>query len=276
MFFENKKNAKINLHGNIMKSFFVILLSFLSFFVCVLSCFCCVYFLLIDTSFLAEIGVFNNQYALAGVCAFAIAENIFLLLFSVYVKLRKDCYFYSLYENNIKKNISVVSVIKAFYVFAIKSLKKITALILFLLPFTVVSAGIIFLLKKGISHSILSCLIICAFSLLSVGLYSYAVYVQKFYLVTFVFLKNKNTRIKEIFELSEKMMNNKCKKILKLKIINLPKKLLCLLVIPAIYYLPYCKVIETDFSLQNEKPHMRRKSYAEKPIVFYFKPIKEN
>lgn len=273
MFHDNKENAKYNLQGRILKSFFVILTSFSSFAVFVLSSICCFYMLVINTEFLDYFGVFENQYILGTVCAFTVAQNIVLLLLHIYYKLKKDIYFYDKYDNSV---ITVKIVCKTLCVYAIKFIKKIMSLIFFSCPFICVSVLIIYLLKLGISHLSLSVYIIGDMFLLLMGVYSYLVFVQKYHLLPFVLFENPDNNIRDIFKISAKKMNGMCKNMLKLKISNLPEKFLCMLIVPMVYYLPYCRAVEADFISQKENPYMRRKAYTEKPIIFYFKEIKYN
>lgn len=273
MFAENIENAKYNLQGIVLKSFSVIMFSFLSFILFVLSSFLCLYFLIIDTSFLGNLGVFDNQYIHATVCAFTVIENIVLLIFHIYIKLRKDIFFYFV-DNSAK--ISIVTVFKAVSIYTFKFVKKILSFVFFNFPFISVFAVTINMLQQGMSNYVFITFSVCDFVLLIVGLYSYAVYIQKYKLLPFVLIENQDENIRDIFLSSAKLMNGKCRRLLKLKIINFPKKLLCLFVFPALYYFPYCKTVEADYVVQKEKPYMRRESYTEKPIVFYFNPIKEN
>lgn len=275
MFRDNIENAKIDLQGRVFKSFLVILRSCLSFLIFLLSSFSCIYFLVVNTQFLGGIGVFDNQYIHALVCGFAVIENMILFHLHIYAKLKKDVYFYC-FDESADDHISVSDVLRSSCVYILKSVKKAVWLLFFCCPFLVVLGIIINLLQSGMSYSLLIIFIICASVLLISGIYSYFVYIQKYELLPLLFMKNRDKSIREIFKLSEKMMNGKCKKLLKLKFCNLPKKLSCLFIIPAVYVLPYCKTVNADFILQNEKPYMRRKAYTEKPIVFYFKPMKEH
>ena len=275
MFTENKKNAKFNLQGRILKSYSAILSSFLSFVVFVLSSICCIYLLVIDTDFLGCYGVFDNQIIFIAICASAVAINIVLVMLHIYLKLRKDVYFYY-YDGTENLSISVNTVCKAFCIYALKFIKKILYLMFFICPFVAVSFLIISLLQQG--TSMLSLILFTVFDifLFFIGIYSYMVYIQKNHLLPLVLVENQEKSIREIFKLSAVKMNGICKDLLRLKISNFPKKLLCLFVLPCIYYLPYCCAIESDFILQKEKPYMRRRAYTEKPIIFYFKEIKEN
>lgn len=265
----------MNLQGRILKSFFVILSSYASFFIFVLSSFSCIYLLIINTEFLSVYGVFENQYIHAAVCAFVVIENIILFMLHIYVKLKKDVYFYFI-DESADMHISVVNVSRACGVYSLKAINKILLLLLFICPFSVVSVLILFFLQHGISYFLLILFSVCDSVLLVAGVYSYAVYIQKYELLPLLLMKYQDESIKDIFSLSAKLMNGKCRNLLKLKLQNIPKKILCLFVLPSVYFLPYCKTVEADYVIQDEKPYMRRKAYTEKPIVFYFKPIKEN
>lgn len=275
MFRENIENAKMNLQGKILKSYFIILGSYTSFFVFVLSCFSCIYLLVINTEFLSGSGIFDNQYIHAAVCAFAVIENIILFMLHIYIRLKKDVYFYFI-DECVDLKIPVSSVCKACCIYSFKAVKKMLLLLLFISPFAVVSTLILSFLEYGISYYLLILFFVCDFVLLVTGVYSYAVYIQKYELLPLLLMKNQDKSIKEIFVLSAASMNGKCKNLFRLKLQNVPKKILCLFVFPSVYFLPYCKTVEAEYVFQNKKPYMRRKAHTEKPIVFYFKPIKEN
>ena len=275
MFRGNKENAKFNLQGRIFKSFCVILFSSLSFVVFVLSCISCMYLLVVNTDFLSSIGVFDNQIALITVCAFAVMENIVLLLLHIYLKLKKDVYFYYFDES---ENIRILlnTVCKALSIYMLKFIKKLFMLIFFISPFSAILVLIFSLLKSGVSYFTLTIFLIADLFLFTAGICSYIAYIQKYHLLPLVLFENQDENIREIFKLSAEKMNGICKDTAKLKICNFPKRVLSLFVLPMVYYLPLCRAIESDFALKKEIPHMRRKAYAEKPIVFYFKQITEN
>ena len=274
MFRKNKENAKFNLQGRMLKSFSVILLSSLSFVCFVLSSVCCMYLLIVNTELLSSIGVFDNQIALIAVCAIAVMENIVLLLLHIYLKLKKDVYFYHFDESEIRNPLNIVC--KALIIYTFKFVKKLFVFILFASPFSAVSVLIFSLLKSGVSYFMLTIFVIADLFLLIAGLYSYMVYVQKYHLLPMVLFENQDKNIREIFKISTEKMNGICKDTAKLKICNLPKRLMCLFIVPMVYYLPFCRAVESDFVLQKEIPYMRRKAYTEKPIVFYFKRIKDS
>lgn len=274
MFKDNIDNVKINLHGRVLKSFFVIVRSYASFAVFILSCVSCIYLLIIDTDFLSSSGIFDNAYLHATVCAFAVFENIILFMLYIYLRLKMDIYF-CFFEESLDIKISTTHVCEAICVYALKTIKKFFWFLFFLCPVFVVSVFIYCSLLNGVSYILLSLFSASDFILLITGVYSYAVYIQKYELLSYVLIKYKNKNIKMMFDMSEKLMEGNCRKLLRLKIYNFPKKVLCFLILPAVYCLPYCKSIEADFSLQKEKPYLHKKANTAKTVVFYFKPVKE-
>ena len=274
MFKENIENTKVNLNGRILKSFCVLVSSCAAFAVFFLSSMSCLYLLIIDTELLGSLGVFNSSYIHASVCAFAVVENIILFMLYIYLRLKKDIYF-CLFEDGLDIKLSLSHVYQAVCVYFSKTVRKCVSFLFFLCPATIVSYIFYSLLQNGISYSLLILILVSDFVLLITGVYSYAVYIQKYELIPYVLIKFKYKKIKAIFDMSEKLMEGNCRKLLKLKLCNIPKKLLCLLILPAVYYLPYCKALETDLILAKEKPYLRKHANTEKSVVFYFKPLKE-
>ena len=274
MFKENMKNTKINLQGRLLKSFFVIVSSFASFAIFLLSCISCLYLLIIDTEFLSNSGLFNSSYIHASVCAFAVVENIILFMLYIYLRLKKDIYF-CFFEDGLDIKISLSHVYQAVCVYFVKTVRKCISFLVFLCPAIIVSCIIYSLLQNGTSYSLLILFFVSDFVLLITGVYSYAVYIQKYEMISYVLIKFKYKKIKAIFDMSEKLMEGNCRKLLKLKLCNIPEKLLCLLILPAVYCLPYCKALESDFISAKEKPYLRKFANTEKAVVFYFKPLKE-
>ena len=274
MFKENMENTKIDLHGRVLKSFFVIMCSYSSFAVFLLSCVSCFYLLIVNTEFLSSVGIFNNSFIHAAVCALAVLENVILFMIYIYLRLKKDTYF-NFFEDAIDIKISLSQVYQALCVYFVKTVRKCISFLFFLGPAIIISYIIYSLLQNGISYLQLILFLVSDFVLLITGGYSYAVYIQKYEMISYVLIKFKYKKIKAIFDMSEKLMEGNCRKLLKLKLCNIPKKLLCLLILPAVYYLPYCKALESDLVSAKEKPYLRKFANTEKSVVFYFKPLKE-
>ena len=67
------------------------------------------------------------------------------------------------------------------------------------------------------------------------------------------------------------MMNGKLVKLFLLKISLLPLKILSLLIVPGIFFLPFCKAAEEIYISDRKKPYLpKRKAHTEKTMVFYF------
>lgn len=269
-----RRNAKITLQGNVINCFSKQFSVFLSLLLFVLSSIVCVWFLIIDTAPLASIGVFDNIFLHIAVCAFAVMEN--LILFSVYLysKLKADAYFYKLVcPCNFTLNLKTV--VKYFSVFLAEKICKISAFVMFFLPCGVVFHLAVKMLGTGVSKAIFAILISCFCILLSLSVYSYSVFICKYGMLTFVVLSDADLSVSEIFRTSQKLTNGKCKMSYKLKINNLPRYLLCLFIFPAVYCLPYCKMIKNELLMEDKKPYVPKKAHTEKSIVFYFDPVKE-
>ena len=275
MFKENIENVKLNLQDRMWKSFFVIISSYASFLFFLLSCISCLYLLVINTGFFKTIGVFDSNYIHATVCALAVFENIVLFMFYIYLRLKKDIYF-CFFEYGLDFKITLRHTFEAFYVYLQKSVRKFIAFLFFFCPVFIISLAIYSFLQTGVSYAVLTLFAACDLLFLISGAYSYFIYVQKYELISYVLIKYDHKNIKSIFDLSEKLTEGNCRKLFKLKLCNIPKKLLCFAILPAIYFLPYCKALESDVVLSKEKPYLRKHADTEKSVVFYFKPLKEN
>ena len=154
--------------------------------------------------------------------------------------------------------------------------KKITGFLLFNLPFSSLSVLMLFFFQQGISVYSAVVFLSCDIILLFFGMYSFFVYIQKYQLISVILYRHKEMSIKDVFHMSEIKMSGRCKYLARLKLRNIFLKIPCILVIPAIFLLPFIKATEADFSIEKEKPYMPKKAHTEKPVVFYLSPIKEN
>lgn len=272
MYKENKLNSMFNLKGNFLRGFFVISAKHGSFLLFILSSFLCLYFLVFDTSVLSSFGVFANIYIHSALCAFAVIENLTLFLIYIGAKLKCDCFFF--FEK--RKSFSFSLMIKAAVLYFIIGIKKLFSFCFFILPTISVMYVLFKSIQSGMSYILLAISILCGIILFISGIYSYSVYLQKFAAAAFVFSEYPEAKIKAVIYRSAELMNGKCRKLFFLKILNLPKRIFSILLLPAVYYLPYCKAVESDFILQKEIPYMRKRAHTEKTVVFYLGPIKEN
>lgn len=275
MFDEIKRSTELNLQGSVIKCFFKQASVAVSFLLFVLSSIVCVWFLIVDTSLLASIGIFDNIFLHISVCAFAVMENLILFSVFLYSKLKADAYFYKLVcPCNFTLNLKTV--VKYFSVFLAEKICKISAFVMFFLPCGVVFHLAVKMLETGVSKAIFAILVSCFCILLSLSVYSYSVFICKYGMLTFAVLSDADLSVTEIFRISQKLTNGKCKRLYKLKISNLPRYLLCLFIFPAVYCLPYCKMIKNELLMEDKKPYVPKKAHTEKSIVFYFDPVKES
>ena len=273
MYDTNKKNAKQNLQGNVIRSFFIIFRCAATFLIFVSSSFMCLYFLQFNTEWLNDYPVFNNNYIFALLCIAAISENIALFIIFAYFRIIKNLYFY-LYESS--PSISMKLLVKFIFMYTVSFSKKVISFILFNFPFFAFSILTASFLRHGISFYSACLFIVCDIILLFCGMYSFSVYIQKYQLISVILYRHKEMSIKDIFHMSEIKMSDRCKHLARLKMIDFFRKVPCLLVIPAVYILPFTKATEADFSCEKEKPYMPGKAHTEKTVVFYLSPIKEN
>ena len=185
----------------------------------------------------------------------------------------KNLYFY-LYESN--PLISIKLLVKFIFMYTVSFAKKITGFLLFNLPFSALSVLTFFFFQQGVSVYSAVVFLCCDIILLFFGMYSFSVYIQKYQLISVILYRHKEMSMKDIFHMSEIKMSGRCKHLARLKMIDFFRKVPCLLVIPAVYILPFTKATEADFSCEKEKPYMQGKAHTEKPVVFYLSPIKEN
>ncbi|MBR6646342.1 MAG: hypothetical protein IKL09_02365, partial [Clostridia bacterium] len=230
------------------------------------------YLLFFDTSFLEKIGVFNNEYILIIVCGVFVIVNMSLFLIHISASLVCDTYF--AFSGTVKMNLYLV--LKATVMYFLIYIEKTLSLLLFILPAVLSSFILNRLYIKGTYFSVIVVSGVSAVLLSVIGLYYYSIYKQKYQLVPYYFFVSTNHNLRESFRKAYSQANGKCHKLLFMKIFNFPKRLLSLLIFPAVYFLPVTKTMEYTFLLQNEKPYMRKKAYTEKAVVFYFKPLNEN
>ena len=273
MYDTNKINAKQNLQGNIVRSFFMIFRTAVVFMIFILSSFMCLYFLKFNTVWLNDYHIFNNNYVFALLCFSAIFENIALFIIFVYFRIIKNLYFY-LYDTNLLIPIKLFA--KFLILYTVVFVKKVISFLLFNFPFFSFSALTVFFFHHGISVYSAVVLVSCDVILFFLGMYSFFIYIQKYQLISVILYNHNDLHIKDIFHMSEIKMSGRCKHLARLKTSNFLRKITCLLVISTVFILPFIKATEADFSIEKEKPYMPKKAHTEKSVVFYFSPIKEN
>ena len=273
MYDANKINAKQNLQGNIFRSFYMIFRPFVVFFIFISSSFMCLYFLKFSTAWLNDYPIFSNNYIFSLLCFAAIAENIALLTVFLYFRIIYNLYFY-LYDTDFL--ISIKLLIKFLFLYIVAFVKKVISFLLFNFPFFTFFVLTLYFFQQGISIYSAVVIVACDIILIVAGMYSFFVYIQKYQLISVILYRHRNLRIKDIFYMSEIKMSGRCKHLAWLKLSNFFRKIPCLLVIPAVFILPFIKATEADFSIEKEKPYMPGKAHTEKSVVFYLSPVKEN
>lgn len=266
MYDDLRKDVLFLLDGKYLKSFFISTSKFVTFFLMLSVLFFSSYLLFFDTAFLEKIGVFSNEYTLIIVCGVFVVVNFSLFLIHISASLVCDTYF--AFSETGKMNLYLIT--KAIMMYFLLNLKKIISFFGFIFPAVLSSAILGYLYIKGIYLSVIAVSGVAVFILFVVGIYHYSVYKQKYQLVPYYFLLLQNHNMRESFKKASSQSDGKCHRLLFLKIYNFPKKLMSLLIFPAVYFFPVTKTMEFSFLLQKENPYMQRKAYTEKSVVFYF------
>ena len=121
-------------------------------------------------------------------------------------------------------------------------LKKMFVTFLFLLPSLIIGGYIVYSLSEGIGKKMLISLFVSSVLLFLSGLFFSFVFVQRYFLAGYIFYENDRSRVKDIINLSVKVMENKCFETAFLKISFVGWFLLCLLVFPTFYVYPFYKL----------------------------------
>ncbi len=272
MYEDLRRDALFLLDGRFFKSFLISVSKYATFFLMISVLFFSSYLLFIDTLFLEKIGVFNNDYSTVIACAVFVIVNISLFFLHIASSLLTDVYF--TFSEAVKMDLFLI--LKACCMYFLLFVKKILCFILFMAPSFFASSVLGYLSLKGTYLPVLAITGVAFLLLFIVGLYFYSVFKQKYRLVPYFLINSSTHSVNESFKSAALQTDGKCHRLLFLEIYNFPKKLLCLIILPAIYFLPVIKTVEFSFLLQKENPYMRRKAHTEKTVVFYFEPVKEN
>lgn len=264
-----KQEAKMNLQGHRGVLFGRQVASVAAFFLFLIFCLSSLYLFLVNTEVLRLIGVFRNELTLALTCASAVIVGLILLLFSAYMRYRKDSAFFFLDEEIACGRVSVSDCVRLLTLYTVTLLKKIGCFLLCLLPFFAASVGIFLLLRRGIETVALIILLIGDAVFLLSGLLFACVLVGRYALVTDCYRKNPSASLKAIFRESISLMNGKSLHLFRLKCRNFPKRVFSLLILTAPYFLTYCKVSETLLAKGIKNPVLSQETKPEKTIVFY-------
>jgi len=251
-----------------LKNFIIYLSDYLSFALFLSTVFFVLYFLLFDTSYLASYGVFKNELILGIVCAASSIEICGLFLGYNYFKLNKMIYF-----SQVETSINLYILSRFIYLRIVSGLIRIISLLLFFSPFLLSLSGIAMLTENGISENVFYVLFGGCVCLFVVSALSYFVFIQKLTFLNYDFVKTPYMSFKMLIKLSDENSDGNLFQLFKLKIRNLPKKVISLLIFPAIYYLPLCLYDVYDYIYEKENPYPHKVN-TEKTVVFYFEPVK--
>lgn len=264
-----KQEAKMDLQGHWGVLFGRQIASVSAFSLFLLFCLSGLYLFLVNTEMFRLIGVFRNELTLALSCAAAVIVGLLLLLFSVYMRYRKDSAFFLLDEEVSCGRVSVSDCVRLLTLYTVTLLKKIGCFLLCLLPFFAASAVILFLLRQGIESVALGVLLSGDAVILLAGLFFACVFPNRYALVTDCYRKNPSASLKAIFRESITRMNGKSLHLFCLKCRNFPKRVFSLLILTAPYFLTYCKASETLLAKGIKNPVLSKETKPEKAVVFY-------
>lgn len=269
MYTINFINAKSMMKNNILRSFTVYVSEYLSLLLFITSLISVIYLFLFDTTFLDSLGVYSNDIILGIVSFFAVAEIMTLYFVYYYFRLKKVMY-YSLYN----RDISFYETVRYSMLCIIAFVRKLFNLFVFMSPFMLMVSFIFLNEDNGLSSEVMYILVGCASLLFISGLCFFRMYILKYSLISYVYANNSSLSFSSVFRISDDITDGKIIRLFILKIINLPKRILSLLFLPAFYYLPCCLFCEYDFLLTKENPYSFCMN-TEKSVVFYMKGCEE-
>lgn len=272
MFADYKTDVKLSLEGKRIKSFLLLAGRFLSFLLFVFYCFSVIYMFVWNTSFFKSLGMYKNNYILGAACASAVIIGAALFLFFIWVKFISLSWFAAVQDENfspVKMNFSRILKITGMYfnVFFRKALNY----VLFLIPLFLYSAGIYLLNDNEMPEKVFYILASGEWIIFFISAAAAYIYNLRYSLINSRLYYETDKRGDLLIKSSIYMMNGKLVKLFLLKISLLPLKILSLLIVPGIFFLPFCKAAEEIYISDRKKPYLpKRKAHTEKTMVFYF------
>lgn len=272
MFADYKTDVKLSLEGKRIKSFLLLAGRFLSFLLFVFYCFSVIYLFVWNTSFFKSLGIYKNNYILGAACASAVIIGAALFLFFIWVKFISLSWFAAVQDENfspVKMNFSRILKITGMYfnVFFRKALNY----VLFLIPLFLYSAGIYLLNDNEMPEKVFYILASGEWIIFFISAAAAYIYNLRYSLINSRLYYETDKRGDLLIKSSIYMMNGKLVKLFLMKISLLPLKILSLLIVPGIFFLPFCKAAEEIYISDRKKPYLpKRKAHTEKTMVFYF------
>ncbi len=272
MFADYKTDVKLSLEGKRIKSFLLLAGRFLSFLLFVFYCFSVIYMFVWNTSFFKSLGMYKNNYILGAACASAVIIGAALFLFFIWVKFISLSWFAAVQDENfspVKMNFSRILKITGMYfnVFFRKALNY----VLFLIPLFLYSAGIYLLNDNEMPEKVFYILASGEWIIFFISAAAAYIYNLRYSLINSRLYYETDKRGDLLIKSSIYMMNGNLVKLFLMKISLLPLKILSLLIVPGIFFLPFCKAAEEIYISDRKKPYLpKRKAHTEKTMVFYF------
>lgn len=231
-----------------------------------LYCFSVFHLLIYDTTFIVEIGLYENKVTAAFICFSAVLLGFILLLLAVWLNHKSKLCIYSVIDSVKITDFDVNYVLKLLIFKCTVAVIKISYWLMGVLPSALLTLLCFKLLTDGISIAMLVILSICDIILLINGLITSVILLQKLSLADICFAENKSMSIRQILKESEYLTDGKCCKMAKYKTTHVLFRILGRVI-------PYFSVRETaaEIFIATDKiiPHAHKKAHTEKAVVFY-------
>lgn len=225
-----------------------------------------IYLLVIDTSFIGELRLYDNRYTAMFVCFFAVIIGFVLFMLTVKSVLNYKFSLFSIIDNCKTESIDVNTLIKYSTLRISVIFLKLIYFAVCMMPCALLSLTIFFFMKNGVSVAVLTVLTVCNAVLFFSGLFHCVCMIQKFGLCDYYFAENKNESVTAIIKMSSYLMNGRCEKTAVYKTRHFIFKLLGL-------FLPVLNVRETakEILIMTNKiiPYVQSSAHTEKSVVFY-------
>ncbi len=260
-----KKSVSLCMKGKITKCAVKVLMSRLMKLVFFMYSVSSIYLFVFDTSLIVSLGVFDNEYISALLCASVVLIGFLLLLVSVWTNFSAKIYNYSQIQNIENKRFSIPYAIKLLFLYLYCTVAKFFTVMIACIPALSVGAVLYKYLSDGISLFVAVVLGASVIVLFILGLYCGLIICQRYSLVEYSSVITKFERVKDIINCSIYLMSGKCADIFKLKMKNLPLKILGL-IIPSLNIVANSR----EFFFATDKTiEYAHKEHTQKPIVFY-------
>lgn len=252
-----------------LKNFAVYLSDYLLLLLFFVTTFFIMLFLIFDTTYLSQLGIFDNKLIHMLISFFASVEICGLFFSYYYFKLKKLMHFSRVDRKQINLNL----IIRFIYLKLIVCFIRIVAFVVFFSPSALFLSALVYSVEKGVSERVFILFAVCSVFIFFISIFTFSVYSQKLCFLKFAFIRSPYLSFKSQFSFASEISDGNMLSLLVLRLSNIPKKILSLLILPAIYFLPDCLYDVYDFIKAKENPYPHKVN-TEKTVVFYFEPIK--